>query len=730
MKRKKRNIHETPAHPKQTPDFLKGKWYLYPIIIISFFIVVAVLSINYLSKDLPSLTELERAGDPLLVTRIYSADGKVMKELFKQRRIQVSLDRIPENVIEAAIATEDRKFYSHWGLDLKRIGKAAFIDIVTMSKAQGASTITGQLARQLYLSLDKKWTRKLQEALTVLQIERTYSKSEILEMYLNHMYYGHGTYGLQAASLKYFGKSVDSLRVEESAFLVGVLQRPAYFSPYNHMEDATKRRNVVLKSMSMCEYITVAEYDSLSQLPLKVVDIDDDKKTIAPYFCEHVRREMEKIFGIKLVTDGYSIYTTLDTRVQACADSAANSFLPGLEKDIWANMIKERRFVQWLPNDSAHTIEAFLADTVARDSVFKARATLQTALVAIEPGTGHVKAMIGGRDFEKSKFNRAVQAVRQPGSNFKPFVYTVAIDNGYSPSYELYNLPVVIHQVDGTRWHPQNYDKSTGGLTTLREALTRSLNLVSVRLVQEVIPPEKIVSYAKRFGFTTTIHPYDAIALGSDVVYPIELASAFSVFANNGVRIEPICVTKVVDKNGDIIYQSNPKIHEVISEETTYIIRDMLQSVMNHERGTATSARWKYHFYRTAAAGKTGTTNDFTDAWFSGFTPQLEATVWVGFDNPALSLGNRRSGATTALPIWAPFMRMAHDTLQLPLTDWETPPGILKLNICTESKELATEACPNSMEEIFTQETAPTRKCHLHSSPQSNSRKRQRNGVF
>ncbi len=723
-------MNEIKKSKKEMPAFLRGKWFLYPVITLSVMILIAVISIYFLSKDLPSLTELERAGDPLLVTRIYSADGKVMQELYKQRRIQVSLDRIPENVIQAAIATEDRKFYSHWGLNLRRIAKAAFIDIVTMSKAQGASTITGQLARQLYLSLEKKWTRKLQEALTVLQIERTYSKSEILEMYLNHMYYGHGTYGLQAASLKYFGKSVDSLHVEESAFLIGVLQRPAYFSPYNHPEDAVKRRNVVLRSMEICDYITPAAYDSLSQLPIDVVPVDDDKKVIAPYFCEHVRREMEKIFGIKLVTDGYSIYTTLDTRVQACADSAVEAFLPQLEKDIWRKMIQEKRFVQWLPDDSAPAIAAFLADTAARDSVLRKHATLQTALVAIEPATGHVKAMIGGRDFEKSKFNRAVQAARQPGSNFKPFVYTVAIDNGYPPSYELYNQPVVIHQVDGTRWHPQNYDRSTSGLTTLREALTRSLNLVSVRLVQEVIPPEKVVTYAKRFGFTTRIHPYDAIALGSDVVYPIELASAFSAFANDGIRIEPIVVTKVVDKNGNTLYQANPRIHEVISKETTYIMRDMLQSVMNHPRGTATSARWQYHFYRTAAAGKTGTTNDFTDAWFSGFTPQMEATVWVGFDNPALSLGDRRSGATTALPIWAPFMRMAHDTLQLPLAEWSTPPGILKLTICEESKELATEACPNVTEEVFTQETAPTQRCRLHTGSGSNSGKKQRDGVF
>ncbi len=720
-----RNVNKT--NGDKPSFFKKHPWIWYPIITLASLIVIAIISINILSRDLPSLTELEHAGDPLLVTRIYSADGKVLDELFRQKRIQVSLDQIPANVIEATIATEDRQFMNHWGLNLIRIGKAAIVDIITMSKAQGAGTITGQLARQLYLTTEKKWTRKLQEALTVLQIERTYSKSEILEMYLNHMYYGHGTYGIQSASLRYFGKGVDSLKTEEAAFLVGVLQLPAYYSPYNHPESAVRRRNVVLRSMLDCAFMTQLEYDSLSQLPLIAVAPGEKKDKIAPYFSEYVRIEMQKLYGINLVTDGYSIYTTLDTRVQAAADSAVRTVLPGLEREIWNKMIEEKRFVQWLENDSAETVEAFLADSVYADSLFKKYATLQTALVSLDPRTGNVLAMIGGRDFEKSKFNRAVQAARQPGSNFKPIVYTVAIDNGYAPTLELYNQPVVIFMPDGTRWSPQNYDGSTGGLTTLREALRRSLNLVSVRLVQEVIPPRKIVDYAKRFGFTTKINPFDAIALGADVVYPIELVSAFSVFANNGVRVAPTIVTKVLDKNGNTIYRANPKVQEVISEETAFIMRDMLKTVINE--GTGQAARWRYHFYRTAAGGKTGTTNDFTDTWFTGFTPQIATTVWVGFDNPALRLGKGRDGASTALPIWAPFMRMAHDTLELPLAEFSTPPGILKLNICNETKELATDACPNIVEEVFTQETAPTKRCHLHQGPNSNNRKKS-SGVF
>jgi penicillin-binding protein 1A len=352
-----------------------------------------------------------------------------------------------------------------------------------------------------------------------------------------------------------------------------------------------------------------------------------------------------------------------------------------------------------------------------------ARATLQTALVALDSRNGHILAMVGGRDFQDSKWNRATQMARQPGSAFKAIVYTTAIENQYPPCFQRLNQPMVLIMPDGSRWDPKNYDGSTGGPTTLRDALRRSLNLVSVRLVQEVIPPQAIVDYAKQFGISTEINPYPSIALGADVVIPIELTSAFSVFANHGVWAKPTAILRVEDKAGNILEEATPRNRDVIREEVAYIMTDMLSGILE-PGGTGQAARYAYGFYRPAA-GKTGTTNDFTDAWFLGFTPQITAGVWVGFDDITVKLGDKQSGAVAALPIWAPFMRMVHDTLQLPLADFEMPEGVVKLKICSESKQLATDYCPEVWEEMFTEDMAPTTECEVHTkSPGSRNRRR------
>lgn len=718
MKRKRRNVQIVQKGVRNKFSLPpRYQWILYPLFSLSALLFIGAVVIGILSRNLPSLTELEQI-EPLLVTRIYSADGQILKELYRQNRIQVPLDRMPGHLIKAVISTEDRKFWNHWGLDLRRIVKAAIVDIMTLSKKQGAGTLTGQLARKLYLTSEKLWTRKIREALTVLQIERTYSKSEILEMYMNHMWFGHGAYGVQAAAKRYFQKNVEDLTVEESALLVGILQRPAQYSPFRHATVAFKRRNVVLKSMLVCEYLTQAEYDSLRQLDLGVIEEEKEEITVAPYFCEYVRQQMHNKYGLRLYTDGLSIYTTLDTRVQACADSAVNAFIPSFEKEVRERILENEQFTKWFdpPLESPEEIQSFLEDSSKVDSMLAARTTVQTALMALDPTKGHILAMIGGRDFEKSKFNRAIQAERQPGSAFKPIVYTVAIDNGYQTTYELLNQPVVLLMPDGTRWSPKNYDLSTGGLTTLRVGLKKSLNLVAARLIQEVIPPEKVVSYAKRFGFSTTIHPYDAIALGSDVVIPLELTSAFSVFANRGLRVEPVAVLRVEDKNGNLLEESVPKVREVINEATAYVMTDLLGSVINSPGGTGLSAKWKYKFYRPAA-GKTGTTNDFRNAWFIGFTPQIVAGVWVGFDDERISLGDGQAGANVALPIWAPFMRMVYDTLKLPYANFPVSQDVIRLNICGETKKIAAESCPVIWDEVFIKGTEPTETCEIHKGP-------------
>jgi penicillin-binding protein 1A len=719
MKRRKRDVLPSLKDFDNRFAFFKNHpWILYPLFTLLGLFFIGGLLILILSRDLPPLEELEKAGDPFMVTRLYSRDGIVLKELFMQKRIVVPLDRMPDHLIQATIASEDRRFWDHWGLDIRRIFKLAFVNITSMSIRGGASTITQQLARKLYLTPRKTIIRKLREQLTSLQIERTYSKPEILEMYLNQMPLGRGTHGVQAAAQAYFQKNVEDLSVRESALIIGLLQLPyGYYSPDRDTTAALKRRNVILQSMVACDFLAPAEYDSLSLLELGVVDRDSEGKTTAPYFCEYVTRQLEKKYGRRLWTDGMTIQTTLDTRVQACADSALKAFLPELENQIRERIIKEQEFTQWVDSlETEEQIEAFLADSALVDSLLTEKATVQASLVAIDPTSGHILAMIGGRDFEKWKYNRAVQAKRQPGSAFKPIVYTVAIDNGWPPTTELLNQPVVLIMPDGTRWNPPNYDGTTGGPTTLREGLRRSLNLVTVRLVQEKIPKEQVVRYAKQFGLTTPIHAYDAVALGTDVVIPLELTSAFGVFTNRGVWVEPTAVLEVRNKDDNLLEEAIPRQREVISEQTAYIMTDLLSDVLNAPRGTGHAVRWKYNFYRPAA-GKTGTTNDFRNAWFIGFTPQICAGVWVGFDDERISLGEDQSGAKTGLPIWAPFMRMAHDTLRLPLADFAQPPGIFRLKICGETKKIATESCPDIWDEVFTEQTAPTDTCEVHTDP-------------
>lgn len=707
--------------------FFKHPWILYPVIGLGSMILLGAIAIFALSRDLPSLAELERASDPLMVTKIYSADGKVLDELFLEKRIIVPIDRMPVHLQQAAVSSEDHRFYSHWGVDFKRILRVTQQNISSMRIVAGASTITQQVARRVYLHPKQTIIRKLREQLTSLQIERTYSKSEILEMYLNRMPLGRGTFGVQAASLAWFDKNVEELSIEESAMIVGLLQLPyGYYSPDQDTTKAIRRRNVVLGTMVDAGYLTQAQYDSVSQRPLNVVARSVSRRSkIAPYFCAHVIKQMQKTYGQGLWTDGLRIHTTLDTRVQACADSAVGRWMPQIEAKVRREIIRKRRFKSWFhpPLDSEAKIQAFLADTAAVDSMLNKKATLQCALVSIEPSTGRVLSMIGGRDFAKYKFNRATQMTRQPGSAFKPIVYTAAVDNGYPPTYSVLNVPVVVEMPDGSRWTPGNYDLTTGGRTAMRDGIKKSINLVTIRLVQKLQMQYEIVNQAKKFGFTTEIHPYDATALGADVVRPIELVSAYTAFANQGVRMEPIFVTRVEDKDGNLLEEAVPGGPPVISAQTAFIMADIMQSTLE-AGGTAHRARWMYHFNRPAA-GKTGTTNDYRNAWFVGYTPQICSGVWVGFDDERLIIGDDYTGGKAALPIWGPFMKAAHDTLALPLAEFIEPPGIEHHRICRETYKIATEACPDTYDEVFKTGTAPD-TCDVHNRIQESRSRRRR----
>lgn len=663
---------------------------------------------------MPSLTQLENI-DPPLVSRIYSEDGKVIHELYTHNRIYVPYDKLPEHTIHALLDTEDRDFFDHWGINLKRVPKAILVDLFTLSFRQGFSTITMQLARNLYFDFAKNVTRKFREILTAIQIERTYSKKEILEMYLNMAFFGHGTYGIQSASKKYFGKDVSELTPEESAILVAMLKGPNRYSPINYPDRVIQRRNLVLHNMLVCNNITETEYDSLKQLPITIKETGETNSA-APYFTEYVRLQLNQLqdsLKVNVYEDGLNIYTTLNSKMQGCMDSAIVKHMPELQKEVRDYLRRKQK------RDKTRAEEKDKEFFEIPDSLFEEKSEVQIAFVAMNHRNGHILAMVGGRDFQKTKFNRATQAKRQPGSAFKPFLYTAAIDNGYTPVDKILNQPVVINNPDGTRWDPENFSKDFGGLTTLREGLRHSLNLIAARLIIEIGPPV-VVDYAHRMGINTQLRPFPTLALGSSEVIPLELVNSYGVFANQGVLVKPVSITRIEDRYGNVIYQSKTKQKEVLSRATSYILTNMLEDAIN--RGTGASSRWKYQF-TAPAAGKTGTTDNYTDAWFIGFTPILTAGVWVGLDDPQLKLGNGQTGSHAALPFWADFMKAVYDTLNLPAQNFKQPPEVVSLQVCEESGKLATNFCPKVITEVFNIKFHPTEQCDIHTKPDMKQKK-------
>ncbi len=667
----------------------------------------------FLTQDLPSLKQLE-GYKPKLASKVYSADMQVIHEYFEEKRSFVPLEVMPKQLIQAVIATEDRKFHDHWGMDLYRLFGAAFNNIVYGRFKEGASTLTQQLARQIYIKtigLNKTLARKIKELITAIQIERTYTKQEILEMYLNHMYFGHGSYGAQSAAVKYFGKDLQDLSTDQCAILIGLLKAPNNYSPIRDPNRSLARRNVVLNAMRDMKFIEDNEYAEMIKKPIEVYK-GETAHGLAPYFTEYIRQIMQGKYGYNLYTDGLSIYTTLDSRAQYVAEKSAEIHLAELQETV-NKYYKEKELIEDLLSEEfkeSNDFTALLQDSTFVDSLLANKLKVQMALVSIDPRNGHILAFIGGRDFAESKYNRAVQARRQPGSTFKPFVYTVAIDNGYPTTQEVLNQPVVVMMPNGERWSPQNFDGTVGGPTTFREGLKRSLNLVTVRVLQGLIQkPSLVVDYAHKMGIKSELQAVDAIALGASDVTPMEITSAYGTFANGGVLVEPIAILRVEDKNGNIIEQHIPKSQEVLRKETAYIMTDLLKTVINH--GTGGRARWMYHFYRPAG-GKTGTTNDNNDAWFIGFTPQIATGVWVGLDDFKKTLGHGQTGSKAALPIWAPYMKAAHDTMGLPELDFPMPEGVVRVEICKDSKLLAREGCPCTViEEVFFKDLAPTEYC-------------------
>lgn len=656
----------------------------------------------YFRTDLPSLAQLHNI-EPSLITRVYDRNGNLLKEFYNQRRMLVPYNKIPPYLIDCLLAVEDRKFYDHWGVDLRRIMGAFVHNIINFDlKAQGASTLTQQLARNLFLTPEQKFSRKIREALTAIRIEQTYSKDQILEMYLNQHYLGKGAYGIQAAAQTYFSKNAWELTLPESAALIGLLKSPNPYNPIDHPDRAERRRNVVYNSLVEFGTLSRRAADSLKALPLEIHPLQE-KVGEAPYFTEMVRQYMRDKYGENaLFNSGLSIVTTIDLNLQHDAENSITTKLAALQEQMEATIgPRDEKY-------EMYTIE--VQDPLNPEKTVRQYKQLQSALISVDNETGAVLALVGGKDYAQYKYNHVTQAKRQPGSSFKPIVYTTAIDNGFSPSDLLIDSPIVL-QSGGEEWRPKNFDETFDGEMTLREGLRRSRNLISIKLIMNpLVTPQQVISYARRMGITSPLMPYPTLAIGGagDVTL-WEMVTAYSVFPNGGIKKEPWFIKEIRDRHGNILeHRDQADQEEVLSPQTAYIMTNMLETVINS--GTGEAAR-KLGF-KHPAGGKTGTTNDYTNNWFDGFTAQMTTCVWVGYsDYTQIGVDRGEVGATTALPIWTDYMIAAHS--DLPMEDFAVPAGIITATICLDSGKLATEKCSRVVNDIFTEATVPRTYCPL-----------------
>ncbi len=680
-------------------------------------IIVLAVFIFYLSKTLPSLAELE---NPKLeeATKIYSSDGELIDKFFLKNRTKVTLDNIPKDMIQALIATEDQKFYDHWGVDVNRIFKAFFKNILKGSLTkEGASTITQQLARNLYKDIGNEISlnRKLREALTAVQIERTYTKEEILAYYLNTVYFGKGAYGVEAAAQTYFEKNAKDLTLDECAVLVATLKSPSNYDPVDNPEASLKRRNLVLNEMYEEKFITKENLDLAVNDPLKI-NLKKDYANFnspAPQFTEYIRQILEKKaekYGFDLYRDGLKVYTSLDTRFQKHALDAVKTMLGPFQKSFngywnWnankdiLNDAIEKTIKQSDNYKKAKTeqerkkiFDKLKTDKSFVDSVKTITSTVQVGFVVMNPKTGEIKAMIGANPNTTFKYglNHVTQIKRQPGSSFKPFVYATAINNGYSPGYMISNDPITIN-TGGQVWSPKG--GGTGGSMTMRDGIANSVNVIAVRTAMDLAPMDKVIELAHNMGVKSELPNVISLALGAGEVTPLEMTNAFGTFANEGIWVEPTSILKIEDRNGNIIEDFHPETKEVLSEETAYIMSDMMEDVIDY--GTAESIRRYFH---RPAAGKTGTTQNYTDAWFVGFTPQFAASVWLGFDDARIKFGGGYGqGGKAAAPIWGKFMQLLYsdDDFDFPVAYFLMPDGVEETSVCTVSGLKSNGTCPS-----------------------------------
>ncbi len=668
------------------------------ILSVIFVTILALRTYEIYQSDLPSFEQLHNI-EPSLNTKVYDRNGLLLKEFFSENRALTPFSEMPRPLVEMLIATEDQEFYNHWGINLQRAAIVAFTNLLNLQLRAGASTITQQLSRMLFLTQQKTFERKIKEALTAIKLERNYSKDEILEMYLNQYYFSRGAYGVAAAAHLFFNKQPSQLDLNECAILIGLLKGPNINSPINNPDKSLKARNRVLYSYYQWGGVDERTYDSLKNESLKVSS-PSEKTGSAPYFTESIRRYLLDKYGESILySGGLKVYTSLDAGLQRASEMAVNRKIDSLRNQVGHYRgLHDPSYSYFLPD----TLDAF-------GHPIRASKMVQGAFVAIDNSNGDILAMVGGRSYEESEFNRATQALRQPGSSFKPFVYTACIDNGFKTSDIVDDNPIVLDIPGSKQWRPHNYDDKFLGPLTLRDALRLSRNLATIRLLLKATP-EQAIFYAQKLGITTRLAPVPSLAIGVGEVRLIELVSAYSTFPNKGVHIPYRMIHKIVDRYGKVL-EDNSAIqkNEVLSAQTAFIMVDLMRSVV--DAGTAQRARWMG--FTRPAGGKTGTSDNFCDNWFVGYTPQITAGVWIGFDDKT-SLGGGEDGARNAVPIWTDFMMAAHDSL--PIADFEEPEGIVHLDVCVESGELATDRCPTVRADVFTVTNQPTAACHLHPS--------------
>jgi len=735
--------------------------------IVALFLLAAVLGsvsgvLFAFSGDLPAIEALDDYN-PSTITRLYDAKGQPLSDFAIQRRVVITYEQIAPVLRQAILAAEDDEFFQHFGLSIPRIALTLIKDIIERRKAAGASTLTQQLARNLFpatIGFEKTWERKIKEAIVAIQLEKRYTKQEIFTFYCNQIHLGHGAYGVEAASRLYFAKSAKDLSLEEAAMIAGIIQAASRQSPYVNMDAARRRRAYVLQRMADLGDITPERAQAGKASPIVLRGDPGHDQTVAPYFVEEVRKQLEARYGVKpLYEGGLSVQTTLDSELQRAANAAMADGLRSLDKRRgWRrparNVVAEGhtipgfRHARWdkpigagdvvpavvvsTDNERLHlrvgsrraTVEAAGYRWTRRRPAQLARPgdlvelrvgatgadgsltgtldqppALEGALLAIENRTGRILAMLGGYSFDRSKFNRATQAVRQVGSLFKPFVYTAAIDRGYTPISTIVDEPVAFQTgPNQPPYSPQNYDHEYWGPVTLRRALEQSRNVPAVKMMDE-LGPAQVIAYARRLGISSPLPPYLAVALGAAEATLLEMTSAYSVFPNQGVRMTPFGIVKVSDRDGNVLEEHRPEPHDAIRADTAYVMTSLLRGVVL--RGTAAKAAsldWPL-------AGKTGTTDDYTDAWFIGFDPEVTVGIWIGHDQKK-SIGPGFTGSEAALPIWIDFMQAYVEGRKAP-APFEPPGNIVFVAIDRATGDATEPGTPGTIQEAFIAGTQP-----------------------